>query len=495
MNRWLALAIMATILATAYWSAFAVHEYSIFHTYQDIELYANDFYYHINYPSAVHGLQYLSFGNHLSPDQLLFLPFYALFQSPLTLLIIQALVMGLTAFMVFIIARDLIKSQKIAFVLFLATLLNPGLWGVVIFDYHVEMLIPLAMLLTFYFFMKRSLWFYPSLLLLLGTMEWGPVMAGTLALALFVYELRINKKVSKFLILIMVISILVFAAYYLAENYLMAQYAQGAYLNLPNSLRLWNQIYAGHALTGATNPASSNGMLINLEYALLGPSNNYNIYALMLICLSFGITAIVFVPDIFLILALPWIGETYLLGYEAFSRIWGYYFSFVMGGVVIATILSFMVMKQSKHINLFIKIALMMLMVFLITYPTMIYSKNVNQLQAQFLFQTSWDASQIAQLQYIINQVPANASIETNQYIVSHFSNRKLISVFGDNSFQPSYLLADFNFNLSLNAENGGQYDAFNALLATGNYSLVVQNGSAQLWAKALTPMKPARMD
>lgn len=292
MNKWLALAIIATIIATSYWTYFAAHEYSIFHTYQDLALYANDMYYHLNYPSVVHGFQYLSFGNHLAPDQFLVLPFYALYQSPLTLLVIQALAIGLTSFAVFIIARNLLKSEKTAFVIFLATLLNVALWGIVIFDYHVEFLIPLFMLLTFYFYMKgKRVWFIISGAFLIFTMEWGPVMLGTLALALFIYELRINKKVSKLLIFTIIISVLAFAAYYFAENYMIGLYAQGFYPNLPNSLRLWNQIYAGHALTGATNPDSGNGILINLEYTLLGPSSNYNIYALMLICLSFGVNS------------------------------------------------------------------------------------------------------------------------------------------------------------------------------------------------------------
>ena len=479
MNKWAILAIIAVLAGTAYWTYFAVHQFAIFHTYWDLGLYGYDFFYHIHYASSVWGLQYLSFGNHLAPAQLFILPFYALYQYPTTLLIIQALAVSLTAFLVYYIAAELTQSPKIGFVLCLAAILNPGINGIIVFDYHVEFLIIPAMLLMFYFYMKeKRLWFYVSLALLLGTMEFGPIMAFMLALALFVYELRMNRKLKKELLVVMLICLIAFGLYYIGENYLVQAYAQGQYPSLPNALRLWNQIYQGGQITGTSNGSIG---LAALEYTLAGPSRNYGIYGVMLVLLSFGISALILVPDVFLILIFPWFAQAYILGYESFSRIWYHYYSFVMGGVIIATILSFMVAKQKgKSSGFYLKIIMVMLMVFLITYPVMVRSKNVDQLYSQFLLQRPADYQQIAQLKAVMALVPANASLLTNQYIAEYFTNRKDVGVIGGNvSFTPQYLLVDFNLNLSLNSE-GGQQAAFNAM--AGNYSLVARNGSAELW-------------
>lgn len=483
MYKWFILALMATIIATSYWTYFAINQYNTFHTYFDLGLYSYDFFQHIHYASALWGLQYLSFGNHLSPTTLLLLPYYAIYQSPIILLVLQAFIVIGSGMLVYWIADDLLKNSKIAFLLCVAYLMNVGLWGIIVFDFHVELwLIPFT-LLTFYFYMKeKRIYFFISLGLLLGSMEWGPVIAFTLGLALLVYDRRINKKWSKLALVMMIISLVAFGLYYIGIIYLLQAYSLGLYPKLPVILRVYNTIYTNGTLA---NQGVSGITLANIIATL---TSGYGLYGIMIMLISLGITAWIFVPDVAAILILPWFIEAYILGAQAFTRVWDYYYSFLIGNLMVATILSFMVMLKQKDNPLqsfCIKLMVMMLFIFAISYPLMVYSRNVNELSAQFLFEKPQAYGQILLLKSIMRTIPSNASIVTNQYIAGHFTNRRYVNVFNYTNntwFTPEYVLGDFNLNLSLNAQNGGQYAEFNSLVHSGNYTLVIKDGSIQVW-------------
>ena len=109
----LALAIVFTAASAAYWFMFSINSYNTFHEYEDLGGFVYDMYYHLHYPGIVGGLQYLVFGNHIAPDLLMMLPAYAVFQSPLTLVFIQALVLSITGFVLFFVARNLLKEPGI----------------------------------------------------------------------------------------------------------------------------------------------------------------------------------------------------------------------------------------------------------------------------------------------------------------------------------------------------------------------------------------------
>ena len=69
-------------------------------------------YYHLHYPNIVWGLQYLIFGNHIAPDLILVLPMYAIFQSALTLLFIQAAVLSVTGLVLFAVLETFLKITR-----------------------------------------------------------------------------------------------------------------------------------------------------------------------------------------------------------------------------------------------------------------------------------------------------------------------------------------------------------------------------------------------
>ena len=84
------------------------------------------------------------FGVHFSPILLLILPLYIIRQDVTTLLAVQSLALGLSAYPVYLMGRECVGERTGA--LIAATyLLNPGLHGVNCYDFHVQAMLPLTL--------------------------------------------------------------------------------------------------------------------------------------------------------------------------------------------------------------------------------------------------------------------------------------------------------------------------------------------------------------
>lgn len=82
-------------------------------------------------------------------------PFYALWQNPKMLLLIQTLVVAAGAFFVYIIARDVLKHRNLALLFSFIYLLNPSVQRANIYDFHAVTLVTTFFLATYYFFLKK----------------------------------------------------------------------------------------------------------------------------------------------------------------------------------------------------------------------------------------------------------------------------------------------------------------------------------------------------
>jgi len=84
------------------------------------------------------------FGVHFSPILLLILPLYVLRQDVTTLLVIQSLALGLSAYPVYLMGRECL-GERTGAVIAATYLLNPGLHGVNCYDFHVQAMLPLTL--------------------------------------------------------------------------------------------------------------------------------------------------------------------------------------------------------------------------------------------------------------------------------------------------------------------------------------------------------------
>jgi uncharacterized membrane protein len=113
------------------------------------------------FESTIIGHNYL--GDHFTPALLFLTPFYALFPSPATLLVLQTVLLALGAVPVYWLARD--KLGKEAGVVFAAVyLLFPSLQTINMFEFHPIALATTPLLFAFYYLDKGS--YKPGLLVL-----------------------------------------------------------------------------------------------------------------------------------------------------------------------------------------------------------------------------------------------------------------------------------------------------------------------------------------
>jgi hypothetical protein len=459
-------------------------------------------YYHINHPAIVYGLQYLIFGNHIAPDQILVLPIFLFFPSTLTLEIVQSAILALTGLVLFFVAKDILKSEKIAMLLSLAFLLNPGIWGMLIFDYHTELFIPLFFLLTFYSIVKnRKYLFIASLFLLLGSIEVSPFVALSLGIAMGLYALlreknqTVRKNWLKYSGIVVLAAIVTFLAYGFITSYLTNAYNSGRYPLLPQASMLPSTDSGQFSQIGIG--LSKYGILSQLWY--FRSMDAYLVYAFMIIFVGFGI-ACLFDPLFAVLFVSPWLFEVFIIGDT-------------VGGAICATLLALRSLNnsdlrtsgsllkyikgKSKYLTASILICLIIIVLF---YPHFVISININNLGQRFLFQSNLTENvQIKQLNSLIGLIPSNASLMAPYFtmpqlfkrryfenIPSNYSTYTLVptnDIQGQMWFQPDYVLADFNNNISLNSGSGYQFQNFENITANG-YFLYAENGSAMLFKR-----------
>lgn len=127
-------------------------------------------------PFAMSIHPHLSLGDHFEPILLILAPLYALAPGPKMLIALQALALGGSAFLVFLLAKEILRDDKNqgkwSFAFALAWLANPFVWNIQLFEWHtLPFAIPPLLAALIFFERKRLLPFL-----------------GTLALALLVRE-------------------------------------------------------------------------------------------------------------------------------------------------------------------------------------------------------------------------------------------------------------------------------------------------------------------
>ncbi|WP_069806571.1 DUF2079 domain-containing protein [Vulcanisaeta thermophila] len=120
-------------------------------------------------------LGYSFFDVHFSPTLLITLPLYALYPSPLTLLVFQSVMVALGALPIYWFGRYL-GREWLGVLLAVLYLMNPLVQGANSFDFHMETLfMPLTLYMLYFLFTRRWRLYYPFLILSLGTIEFAPL--------------------------------------------------------------------------------------------------------------------------------------------------------------------------------------------------------------------------------------------------------------------------------------------------------------------------------
>lgn len=112
---------------------------------------------------SIHPQKYL--GDHFTPIMFLFLPMYGVFQSPIFLLVLQSIMLGLAAIPLFLICKKKLSENWSLFVC-LGYLLNPFAHNVNSYEFHLLSVSVFFLFWLYYFYQKKNFKFYLLFLLL-----------------------------------------------------------------------------------------------------------------------------------------------------------------------------------------------------------------------------------------------------------------------------------------------------------------------------------------
>jgi len=151
------------------------------------------------------------FGDHFSPILLLLIPAYWLFPYAQTLLVIQALGLGLGVYLAYMLARSFGLSHRASLGIEVLFAINPLLWGLVMFDFHPEALAIPALLAMFYGLKTgKNPLFYTGFIVALLTKETIIVTLGILGFAMMLASYVKHKTIDRKGLLIFTTSLAVY---------------------------------------------------------------------------------------------------------------------------------------------------------------------------------------------------------------------------------------------------------------------------------------------
>lgn len=426
---YLILIIVLAVIYSAYWVCLANYRYTTFKsTYFDIGGSTYNMYLHLH-DVQMSAAQYLVFFSHISLFSILLLPFFALYQQPITLIIIQDTFLALTAILVYFVVKDIISNNKLAFLFAFAFLINPGLRGLFYFDFHPEAFIPFFYILAFYFYFKnKKAYFVLSLLFLLSIIDTSYLVAPSLLLGLFIYEFAYNKNKNykeyrdKLNLLLVGFALTILAAlfYHFAPIYILNSYKNTSYSAVPPISRLID--FSSAQLKSILNPNSyydpRHSLFVVATYGLLG---------LLAIFFGFGITSIMD-PILSIVLYSPWILEVFYLQNSSFASFDSQYYGYIVGAGLVSAILGYIILARKSNVSKLDKInaktvrfvslsILAFSLIFSVIGLLSGFYLNYSSLSLLTFPKSNVNATQINS---VLSMIPGNASVLTQISIAPH---------------------------------------------------------------------------
>jgi uncharacterized membrane protein len=462
----------------AVFSAFTIFMYYAFKTYAwDLGIFVQAlwttvnrgqfFYYTIELPANPSGS---FFGAHFAPILFLVLPIYAAFQSPLTLLVLQSMVLALGAVPIYFIAKKHLSDRLSAVSLAAVYLTYPAIQCVNCFDFHTEAFIPLFFLLAFYYIDDKK-WFKGLLfvILTLSTIEFAPILIIFLGAYLALKEAftkdptERSKSLLKrmfFPALLIVIAIITFFLAFFVIDTLNPIKSTG----LPGNWTYWGSSLSGVVLNILTHPGEVLTYMVTpidkVSYVsyLLGP----------LLMLP------IFSPEF--LLAIPWLVAAPLSENANYYNIYFQYSAFAIGQLFIAFIFSV------KRLSLFgndgrRNLKLQRTVVASALVVTILFSVALSPLGLpEFSTRSVEITPHSTLLDDVLKLVPNNASIATQNDIFPHVAQRENAYIFTwPMPMEVEYILVDItssHFQFSQPYEVSPS-EALPQMIATGGYGLL----------------------
>jgi len=372
------------------------------------------------------------FGLHFSPIMFLLLPVYAVYQTPETLLVFQSFVVALGALPLYYFTRHSLNSKVAAVSFSLIYLLYPPLQGANWFDFHVQTFLPLFLFSGMYYFEKEKwvkYFFFIFLALtiaesvsitivfvgLYGLLKFRKIFFNTLK-----QRVLLDKK-----ILIPLLTIAFAVAWYLLSKWIQSTFfpINPTFADFYHRVDWWSVLgIRGDAI----------GMPL---YVILNPLRaiqalTYDAYLKLLFVLLL-IGSLLFLPlrSSIILISLSWLVPALLSNYTPFYIMGVHYPLYVIPFIFLAAVDGMRKQYQAGKLTTLsgqIKNLLILVLIF-----TLFASPISPLVQTSGGYLPSFSTYTLpsvgdheSTLQNIINLVPSNASILTQNNIFPHFAQR-----------------------------------------------------------------------
>lgn len=425
------------------------------------------------------------FGTHFSPVLFLVVPIYAVFQSPLTLLVLQSFVIGLAALPLYWIAKKKLNSKLWGLVFAAAFLLNPALQGMNSFDFHVEAFIPLFFLLAFHYFDSNK-WFKGLIfsLLTISTIEFSALL--TLFLGLYFLTkayfqvsktgLRPQMKSIAVTTFLVISSILwLFLAFHLMYmiNPLKAS-------GLPGNWDNWGRSINDVFLNIITNPIKALGTMVNpIE----------KIYYVFVILTPVVFLPLLAPPELFLVL--PWMLAALLSEYPPYYQPYFQYYGFIAAQIFIAAVYGArnLLRRDCKNPHFpWIKKKLMTMIILVSLISAFAVSPfGLPALSTRPIALTSHTSA----IERALSLIPPDASVASQNDILAHLAQRKYAYVLSwPMDAEVDFIVLDLkssHVEYRPTPTSVSPIEALPEILTSGKYGLLLSADGVLLFEKGYT--------
>ncbi len=357
----------------------------------------------------VHG--YINvFADHFTPSVFILSPLYWITSSPLTILYAQAIAVGLSGYVLYLVGNVLLKNKFLSLVILICYFMFVGLQNAVITEFHELTVMSLFLMLIFWAFVReKRLLYFLFLILTLGFKEVTFLLGIGIGLCIFFLNKRWRKEA--------VFTILISALWgFLAMRIVMPYFSAGGYLyaqNIPESL--WEKMVAF-----VDEPQKRRTLF-------------YSFF-------SFGFLPI-FSPEFWAMMAQDYAGR-FVPKY--FATRWGLGMHYNAESAVIlalSSVYSFRWLLQKKRV-----VPLKYLIGFILIFLAIFLNRFVLNGPFNLVYNKVFyeDSGKFGFLDVMIKKIPPNATVATHNNLAAHLTHNRVWLLRGSYADQrPDYILLD----------------------------------------------------
>jgi len=358
------------------------------------------------------------FAVHISPIYYLILPIYFIFPSPITLQIMQALIVSSGIIPLYLIGKHYKLSNKVLIAIAIAYSTYPALIGGTFYDLHENKFLTLLILWLFYFFeKKKTIYIYLFAILVLLVKEDAPLYIGAISLYFIV-----GRKYYKHGIILLALSII----YFIFVIKMLSLYGEGAMLGRYSNFML----------------SPDDGLLTLFKTIFLNPA--YLFYQIFthkkMEFMLLTLLPIVFIPLLnkkysSFILLIPYLVMNLMSNY-IYQHSIDFQYTYGVSGIFF-----YLIVINLKEMNYNLKkyvVPMMVISSILLSSTTMSWKTNYVD-----IYKESYKITK--QIDQAISIIPDSASVEASGYFVPKLSSRDYIYNQGNSKhqYQTDYVVLD----------------------------------------------------